>query len=247
MDDQGGCDGLNDSVTGQGEPLGSPDRSPFPTIPPGLRTLRGPASPAPPVSAEGPIVLDEPAVQIASPTQPPRRDWRLVAALSITGLLLLVAGWFAYAAHANEEAAGEWKQRSIELEEQVNGLRTLIGERSAQLNDRTRQANRLATNLRATRGALERSEGDVTSLARRQRELANEKAQLEDQRRALQQQAGALADIASRYISCKSSLIDVINALIDQDYSSASYEIDIANSRCDSAASALNAYVATYE
>lgn len=202
----------------------------------------------PPDGAEMRLGSGEPVDEVAAtPTQRRHRDWRLVASASLAGLLLVAAGWFAYAAHANAESAGGWKQRSIELDEQVNGLRILIGERSAQLNVRTRQANRLANNLRATRTALERSEGDVTSLARRQRELANEKAQLEDQRRALQQQAGALAEIAGRYISCKSSLIDVINTLIDEDYSSASYEIDIANSRCDSAASALNAYVAAYE
>jgi hypothetical protein len=171
----------------------------------------------------------------------------LVAALGVAAVLLLAAGWFGYASHTNSKVAAEWKQRSIELEEQVNGLRTLIGERSAQLNERTRQANRLAANLRSTRGALVRSEDDVSSLAQRQRELANEKAQLEDLRRALQQQASDLTDVASRYISCKSSLIDVINALIDQDYSSARYAIDVANSRCDSASSALNAYVAAYE
>jgi chromosome segregation ATPase len=166
--------------------------------------------------------------------------------VAAAGLLLVVASWFAYASRSNEQAAGEWKQRAVELDEQVNGLRTLIGERSAQLNDRTRQANRLATNLQTTRLALRRSEGDVTSLARRQRELANEKAQLQDQRRALQQQAAALEDIASRYIDCKDSLIDVISSLVYQDYSSATYEIDIARSRCNSAADALSAYLAAY-
>jgi chromosome segregation ATPase len=176
----------------------------------------------------------------------PSRDWKLAAAVSVAGLLLLVAGWFAYASHSNEVAAGGWKQRAIEFEEQVNGLRTLIGERSAQLNERTRQANRLAANLRSTRLALRRSEGDVTSLARRQRQLANDKAQLQDQRRMLQQQATALEGIASLYIDCKSSLIDVINSLVYQDYSSATYEIDIARSDCTSAADALSAYLAAY-
>jgi chromosome segregation ATPase len=201
----------------------------------------------PDASARGMAGLQEPVAHLASSAHPPRRDWRFVVAISVAVLLLLGAGWFAYEAHANEQAAGDWREQAIGLEEQVNGLRALIGERSAQLNERTRQGNRLADNLRSTRSALRRSEGDVTSLARRQRELASEKAQLEDQRRALQQMAGDLVEIASRYIACKSSLIDVINALIDEDYSSASYEIDIANSRCDSAASALNMYVAAYE
>jgi chromosome segregation ATPase len=194
----------------------------------------------PDASARGMAGLQEPVAHLASSAHPPRRDWRFVVAIPVAVLLLLGAGWFAYEAHANEQAAGDWREQAIGLEEQVNGLRALIGERSAQLNERTRQGNRLADNLRSTRSALRRSEGDVTSLARRQRELASEKAQLEDQRRALQQMAGDLVEIASRYIACKSSLIDV-------NYSSASYEIDIANSRCDSAASALNMYVAAYE
>ena len=128
----------------------------------------------------------------------------------------------------------------------MNGLRTLIGERSAQLNDRTRQANSLASNLRSTRVKLRRSEGDVSSLSRRQRELANEKAQLQDQRRSLQQQASMLEGIAGRYIDCKSSLIDVIGALVYNDYDDASYDLSLAKSYCDGAASALNAYVSAY-
>jgi len=171
----------------------------------------------------------------------------LSLALVLVVLAVLAAGWAAYTARVNGQAADAWHQRAIEYEEQVDGLRTLIGERSAQLNTRTRQANALASNLRSTRGKLQRSEGDVTSLSRRQRELANEKAQLEDERRALQQQASTLTDIASRYIDCKSSLIDVINALIDENYSDASYEIGLARSYCDSASSALNAYVNAYQ
>jgi chromosome segregation ATPase len=228
-------DELEGGGTEQREPI-RPAHAPLARRP-GRPTLHAPAARTP---------LD-PVLPAPTETRAARRDRRLVVAVSVAGLLLLAAGWFAYASHANQTSADEWKQRSIELDEQVNGLRTLIGERSAQLNERTRQANRIAANLRSTRAALHRSEGDVSSLARRQRELANDKAQLEDQRRALQQQAGALADIASRYISCKSSLIDVINALIDEDYTTASYEIDIANGRCDSAASALNEYVAEHE
>lgn len=171
---------------------------------------------------------------------------RFWVALGCAVVLLATAAWFAYASHSNEQAARDWKQRAIGLDEQVNGLRTLIGERSAQLNTRTRQANRLAANLRSTRTALSRSEGDVTSLARRQRQLANEKAQLEDQRRALQQQAGALETIASRYIDCKDALVDVIQSLVYQDYTTAGTEVAIAQSRCNSAADALNDYVAAY-
>jgi chromosome segregation ATPase len=166
--------------------------------------------------------------------------------LGLVVLALVGAGWAAYTAYENGKAADRWQQRAIEYEEQVNGLRTLIGERSAQLNDRTRQANALASNLRSTRNKLRRSEGDVSSLSRRQRELANEKAQLQDERRSLQQQAGMLTEIASRYIDCKSSLIDVINSLIDEDYSTASYEIRLAQSYCDSASSALETYVNAY-
>lgn len=239
-------DRLDEGVVRSEGPIPSPAHAPVLTRP-GLSTLGGPAPTTRLERADARLGGEDSLDDEVASSERPRRDWRFAVVASVAGLLLVAAAWFAYAAHANEQAAVEWKQRSIELGEQVTGLRTLIGERSAQLNVRTRQANRLAANLRATRGALERSESDVTSLARRQRELANEKAQLEDERRALEQQAGALVDIASRYISCKNSLIDVINALIDEDYSTAGYEIDIANSRCDSAASALDAYVAAYE
>lgn len=209
----------------------------------------------PTVPLSGATTLVEPPVPQAAPEAPSGkstgdgvigRDRRLYLALALAVLAVLAAGWAAYEARQNGRAADAWHQRAIEYEEQVNGLRTLIGERSAQLNNRTRQANALASNLRSTRSQLRRSEGDVTSLSQRQRELANEKAHLEDERRSLQQQAGMLTDIASRYIDCKSSLIDVINALIDENYSDASYEISLARSYCDGASSALNAYVNAY-
>ena len=145
-----------------------------------------------------------------------RRDKRAFLVLGLLVLAVLAAGWAAYEARQNGQAADAWHQRAVEYEEQVNGLRTLIGERSAQLNNRTRQANALASNLRSTRSQLRRSEGDVTSLSRRQRELANEKAHLEDERRSLQQQANILTVGESGCINCKSYLIDVINALIDE-------------------------------
>lgn len=239
----------DDRRTGERDAHPDPERpgpaAPFSEVPPALRARQQPTL------VDERFGVEDPSPPVAASTLPAaghraRRDWRLLGALSVAGLLLFVAGWFAFASHTNEQAAGTWRQRAVELEEQVNGLRTLIGERSAQLNLRTRQANRLASNLRSTRRALRRSEGDVTSLARRQRELANEKAQLEDQRRALQQQAAALEDIASRYIDCKDSLIDVISSLVYDDYTSASYQIDIARGRCNSAADALSAYLAAY-
>ena len=216
----------------------------IPGPPPALRP-DGPVQAAPDGASEllAPVLAPRDQVPAGRPTRGGPTFW---VAVACAAALLLAAAWFAYMSHANEQAARDWKQRSIELDEQVNGLRTLIGERSAQLNTRTRQANRLAVNLRSTRRALERSEGDVTSLARRQRELANEKAQLEDQRRALQQQAGALETIAGRYISCKNDLVEVITSLVYQDYTSASADIAVAQGSCNSAADALNAYVAAY-
>jgi hypothetical protein len=173
-------------------------------------------------------------------------DRRLMIAVATIVVALLAAGWAAYTARENGQAADEWQQRAVGLEEQVNGLRTLIGERSAQLNDRTRQANSLASNLRSTRAKLRRSEGDVSSLSRRQRQLANEKAQLQDQQRSLQQQASVLEGVASQYIDCKSSLIDVISDLVYDDYDGASYDLSLAKSYCGGAESALNAYVSAY-
>jgi chromosome segregation ATPase len=175
-----------------------------------------------------------------------RRDRRFLVPIVLCVVALCGAGWATYLARENGNAATEWRHRAVDYEEQVNGLRTLIGERSAQLNDRTREANSLVSNLRSTRAKLRRSEGDVSSLSHRQRQLANEKAQLEDERHLLEQQASMLVDVASRYIDCKSSLIDVINALVYDNYSDASYEFGRAKSDCDSASSALNSYVNAY-
>jgi hypothetical protein len=190
--------------------------------------------------------LPDPAAAASTQSPSPRqtRRWPFVV---VIGLLLGALAWVGYAAYENRERATDWRQRSISLEEQVDGLRVLIGERTEALNERTRQANAVAASLRTTRRALKRSEGDVSSLSKRQRELASEKAQLQDERRMLEQQASALAGVASSYIDCKNSLIDVIDALVNEDYYSVSTYFDYASSDCSAASSALDSYLTQYE
>ncbi len=168
------------------------------------------------------------------------------------GLVMLVvvalagAGALALVAKANRDRAEDWRQRAIAAAEVVRGQRVVIGERSKALNLRTTQTNRLAAKLRSTRSALQRSEGDVSSLSRRQRELANEKARVEDERRQLQTQQAALVGVASGFIDCSDGLFDVLDAVLDEDWSWVSiYGRDRIGS-CTDANASLDSYRARF-
>ena len=157
-------------------------------------------------------------------------------------LALAGAGVLGLVGKENRDRAEDWRQRAIAAAEVVSGQRVVIGERSQALNLRTAQLNRLAAHLRDTRKALHRSEGDVSSLARRQRELANEKARVEDERRQLQAQQAALVSVASGFIDCSDGLFDVLDAVLDEDWSWVSiYGRDRIGS-CGNANASLDSY-----
>ena len=78
------------------------------------------------------------------------------------------------------------------------------------------------------------SQGDVSSLEVRQRELANEKAQLQDQQ-------AALDGVASNYVSCKQDLIQLLSD-VTNGYDT-TYDYNVASSDCSSADSSLQSYL----
>ena len=87
------------------------------------------------------------------------------------------------------------------LQAQTRKLDAIVAARTRTLNDRVDQLNVLGTKLADAQAALTRSEGDVSSLEVRQRQLADEKAQLEDQARLL-------ASVARTYQTCKEDLVE---------------------------------------
>jgi len=169
-----------------------------------------------------------------SPPPAPRRP-RLLRRLLIVGLFLVLVAWAAYASYglrSNRNHAESWRQRSLVLEEQANGMSRLLAARTSQLNVRIDQINRLAVKLRTNQDALARSEGDVGTLEARQRALANEKAQVEDER-------AALLRTAALYRICKDDLITLLNDVVNQDYASATYDVSVARASCGAADDSL--------
>jgi predicted RNA-binding Zn-ribbon protein involved in translation (DUF1610 family) len=159
----------------------------------------------------------------------PRLRWLLV------GLGVVLCAWAAYASYGlreNRNHAESWRQRSLVLQEQATGMSRLLTARTKQLNVRIDEINRLAIKLKSTQSALGRSEGDVGSLEARQRALANEKAQVEDQR-------AALVRTAALYRICKDDLITLLGDFANQDYTSATADISVAESSCSAADNSL--------
>jgi hypothetical protein len=170
------------------------------------------------------------------------KGWQKLAIAAGAIALAACLGGLAWAMKTNGDRAEAWRDRAITAEEIVDGQRVLIGQRTQALNRRTTQVNRLADRLRDTRTALRRSEGDVTSLARRQRELANEKARVEDERRQLQAQQAALETVASDVLSCNSGLVDVLGAVLDEDWDWVAINGSSRLASCSDAGASIDSY-----
>jgi hypothetical protein len=127
--------------------------------------------------------------------------WRIKAVL-VAVALLVVAVPFARASHANRDRADDWRRRALVAEESVAGLRVVIVERSRLLNQRTVQANQLATSARSSGDALRQSKQSVGSLTKRQETLAKQNASLSKERSALRAQLTSLEAIASKLDGC---------------------------------------------
>jgi hypothetical protein len=177
-----------------------------------------------------------------------RARGRLKVAAIVTsyGLLLGALALTGYLAWTNYDRADRWERRASTLERNVRSLNDLLVVRSAGLNARTREVNAMAAKVKSARRALLRSEADVATLARRQRELANEKAQVEDARAQLAAETTALEDVASAFIDCKDGLIDVLGYIADDEYYLANAYYDEVSADCSSAEDALATYHASY-
>src|SRR5262249_5674603 len=135
------------------------------------------------------------------------RRW-LVPAAALVVALAAWAGWATYAMLENEQRAISWQEQSRTAVAHAQKLDATLAARTKALNDRVDQLNILGARLADQQAALKRSEGDVSTLELRQRQLANEKAQLEDQARML-------TGVARSYSTCKNDLIDLLAAVGD--------------------------------
>lgn len=217
-----------------------------PTAPPGRpvdETARLPAADLP----------TEPLAAAATPTggKGRRRLWQALAACVL--LALLVAGGLAgYVARTNRDRADAWQRVADELAAQNAGLKDVLEERTEQLNLRTGDLNDMALKVEDLQAALQRSEGDVRSLERRQRQLAAEKAAIEDERAqlavaqdALLEEQAALQDVVAAMADCNVQVTEAYNALLNDDFL-LDLEVDEANRACDAAYDAWDTYNAAY-
>jgi hypothetical protein len=126
-----------------------------------------------------------------------------IAATAVSVVLILM---LAKSTLSNNARADDWQQRAVAAEEIVGGLRVVIADRSAALNERTRQANALASTLDSNRGALRDSKSSLGSLSRRQNQLMADKIRAEKELQKLQSQHGTLYTAAQELDACSSGL-----------------------------------------
>ncbi len=170
---------------------------------------------------------------------PTRRSARVAVAATLVLVLLGLAGGASYLAYVNRQRADRWQARANTFRREVDVLDSVVIHRTALLNARGRQLNKMAAKVQSASSALSQSEGDVANLEQRQRELANEKAQLEDQH-------VALTGVAAAYVNCKTDLSNALSAVANQDWSWIDANAVAVQGDCNQADDALQAYESNY-
>ena len=131
--------------------------------------------------------------------------WKVKAAL-IALLVVVVCAPFARASMSNKGRADDWRRRAVVAEEAVGGLRVVIADRSRALNERTLQANRLASRLDSNGMVLEKTKGNVGTLTRRQSELTAENTRVKAERNKLRAQLATAEALARKLNACSQDL-----------------------------------------
>jgi hypothetical protein len=129
------------------------------------------------------------------------QGWKVKLALAAMAAVIVVLP-FARAAMVNHGRAEDWHRRAVVAEESVGGLRAVIAERSRALNQRTIQANRLATTADANGTALRRSKVSVGALIRRQQELTRGYARTVQERDRLRSRLATAERLGSTLSAC---------------------------------------------
>ena len=135
--------------------------------------------------------------------------WKVKAAL-IALLVVVVCAPLARASMSNKGRADDWRKRAVIAEEAVSGLRVVIAQRSRALNERTVQANQLASRLDSRGTALQRTKSSVGTLTRRQRALTTANRRVTSERNQLRSRLAKAEALASRLNACTDSLAAVV-------------------------------------
>lgn len=137
--------------------------------------------------------------------------WKVKLALVVLAVLI-VAVPFARASKTNKDRAEDWHRRAVVAEEAVGGLRAVIAERSRALNERTIQANQLASRLDSNGVMLERSKVSVGTLTQRQRSLASENKRVTAERNRLVARLATLETLSGKLRLCSEDLASVLGS-----------------------------------
>ena len=137
--------------------------------------------------------------------------WKVKATL-IALLVVVVCAPFARASMANKGRADDWRKRAVVAEEAVGGLRVVIAQRSRALNERTVQANQLASRLDSRGMALQKTKSSVGTLTRRQRALTTANTQVTAERNQLRSRLARAEALASRLSACSKDLATVVSS-----------------------------------
>jgi hypothetical protein len=168
--------------------------------------------------------------------------WKIKVAL-VAVLLLVVMAPLGCAVKSNQARAEDWHRRAVLAEESVGGLRTVIVERSRALNERTLQANLLASRLDSNRDALRQSKADAGTLARRQQDLAGKNAQVEKEARTLRSQQAALVTLTTKLSACTKRLAGAVGAATGKRARTVSADTRALRATCTRASENLDAYL----
>jgi chromosome segregation ATPase len=139
------------------------------------------------------------------------RGWKVKLAL-VALVVVVVAAPLARASMSNKGRAEDWHRRAVVAEEAVGGLRVVIAERSRALNERTVQANQLASRLDSNGMVLKKTKGSVSALTRRQRELATENTRVKAERNQFRSQLATAEALGSKLSACSRDLAAVLDA-----------------------------------
>ena len=137
--------------------------------------------------------------------------WKVKVAL-IALLVVVVCAPFARASLSNKGRADDWRRRAVVAEEAVGGLRVVIAERSRALNERTVQANQLASRLDSRGTALQRTKSSVGTLTRRQRALTTANTRVTSERNSLRSRLARAEALASKLRACSDTLAVVVTS-----------------------------------
>jgi hypothetical protein len=168
--------------------------------------------------------------------------WKVKAAL-IALLVVVVCAPFARASMSNKGRADDWRKRAIVAEEAVGGLRVVIAQRSRALNERTVQANQLASQLDSRGMALQKTKSSVGTLTRRQRALTNANTRVTTERNQLRSRLAKAEALASRLRACSENLAAVVASATGKKAAAVTAKARPLVDSCRKASAGFQAYV----